>query len=128
MFFRKIALCAALALVGCRPPWAPEPEDIATAYVGDDLTLEVANNNWSDVIIYLIHDGRRNRLSLVTAARTTSVAIPARYVSSNGSVQIVAHRIGGNDEYVSPVVSVKMGHTVALTLESNLNRSTVGVW
>jgi hypothetical protein len=127
MIFRKIALCTALALVGCRPPRAPEPEDIA-AYVGDDLTLEVANNNWSDVIIYLIHDGRRNRLSLVTAARNTSIAIPPRYVSSNGSVQIVAHRIGGNDEYVSPIVSVRMGHTVALTLESNLNRSTVGVW
>jgi hypothetical protein len=128
MFFRKIALCAAFAFVACRPPWAPEPEDIATAYMGDDLTLEVANNNWSDVIIYLVHDGRRNRFTQVTAARSTSIAIPARYVSSNGSVQIVAHRIGGNDAYVSPVVSVRMGHTVALTLESSLARSTVGVW
>lgn len=128
MFFRKIALCAAFALAGCRPPWAPEPEEMAAPLVGEDLTLEVANNNWSDVVIYLVRDGRRNRFILATSAHTTSVALPARYINSNGNIQIVAHRIGGNDEYISPVVSVRMGHTVALTLESNLARSTMGVW
>ena len=94
----------------------------------DDLVLEVSNNNWSDVIIYMVHDGTRTRFTSVTAAHSVSFAIPPRYVSSNGNIQIVAHRIGGKDEYVSPVVSVRLGHTVALTLESNLVRSTVGVW
>lgn len=37
-------------------------------------------------------------------------------------------RIGENDEYVSPAVLAGLGHTIALTLESNLVRSTVGVW
>jgi len=54
------------------------------------------------------------------------------------------HRIGGHDDsmgpvggpayatarddYLSPVVSVRTGYTVALTLEDNLGRSTVGIW
>jgi hypothetical protein len=76
----------------------------------------------------MVHDGRRTRFTAVTAAASASIVIPARYVSSNGTVQIVVHRIGGNDDYVSPTVSIRMGHTVALTLESNLVRSTVGVW
>ncbi|HUQ98645.1 MAG TPA: hypothetical protein VM166_04260 [Gemmatimonadaceae bacterium] len=93
-----------------------------------DLTLEVSNNNWSDVVIYMVQNGSRKRFTMVTAARSATVAIPSQFISSNGSVQIVAHRVGGTDEYVSPVVSVLLGRTVALTLESNLNRSTIGVW
>lgn len=124
MIVRTLALCAALLVAGCKPHRAAEP----MLLTGDDLMLEVANNNWSDVVIYMVHDGRRTRFTAVTAAASASIVIPSRFVSSNGTVQIVVHRIGGNDEYVSPTVSVRMGHTVALTLESNLMRSTVGVW
>jgi hypothetical protein len=130
MSVRIIVVWATLVFAGCRPhrtagpPLAGEESALAV----DDLVLDVSNNNWSDVIIYMVHDGRRIRFTMVTAARSASVAIPTRFISSNGTVQIVAHRIGGNDEYISPMVSVRLGHTVALTLESSLARSSVGVW
>ena len=123
MIVRTHAVWTALLVASCNLHHAPDP-----VVTDDDLMLEVSNNNWSDVIIYIVHDGRRTRFTTVTAAHSTSVVIPARYVGSTGNIQIIAHRIGGNDEYVSPVVSVRMGHTVAVTLESNLVRSTVGVW
>ena len=129
MHVRTILLSAAFLVAGCGPHHAPEPTLASLESLpADDLVLAVNNNNWSDVVIYIVHNGRRNRFLLVTAARSASVALPARYVSPNGTIQIVAHRIGGNDEYVSPAVSVRTGHTVALTLESKLVRSTVGVW
>jgi hypothetical protein len=123
MYVRNIAACAALLVAACAPHRHAE-----APLSGDELQLEVANNNWSDVIIYMLHDGVRTRFIAVTAARSATAAIPTRYVSSNGTVQILVHRIGGNDEYVSPVVSVRLGRTVALTLESNLARSSLGVW
>jgi hypothetical protein len=123
MLVRNVAACAVFLLISCAPHRRAEPE-----LTGDELQLEVANNNWSDVIIYMLHDGVRTRFIAVTAARSASAPIPTRYVSSNGTVQILVHRIGGNDEYVSPVVSVRMSRTVALTLESNLARSSLGVW
>ena len=130
MYVRIFAVCALVILAGCTHRAAPPTltDDQSRSSVDDDLVLQVANNNWSDVIIYMIHDGRRTRFTVVTAARSAEVAIPARYVSSNGTVQFAAHRIGGTDEYVSPVISVRLGHTVALTLESNLVRSTLGIW
>jgi hypothetical protein len=131
MHVRTIALCAAVLLMACGPHRTVEPAPLAgdQPVSGDDeLVLEVSNNNWSDVVIYMVRDGRRTRFTVVTAARSASVAIPSRFISSNRTVQIVARRIGGNDEYLSPAVSVRLGHTVALTLESNLVRSSVGVW
>jgi hypothetical protein len=123
MHVRSIGVCALFLLATCAPHRRVEPE-----LTGDELMLEVANNNWSDAIIYMVHDGIRTRFVQVTAARSLSAAIPTRYVSANGTVQLFAHLIGGTENYVSPVVSVRMGHTLSLTLESNLARSTVGVW
>ena len=124
MSHRAFLLAALLLGASCKPK---RQEDFAPVPV-QDLVLEVSNNNWSDVVIYMVQNGSRKRFTMVTAARSATVSIPSQFISSNGSVQIVAHRVGGTDEYVSPVVSVFLGHTVALTLESNLNRSTIGVW
>jgi hypothetical protein len=128
MHARTILVCAAFLAAGCGPHRIPEASLATELVTEDDLILAVNNNNWSDVVIYMLRDGRRNRLLIVTAARSASVALPARYVSATGTIQIVAHRIGGNDEYVSPAVSVRLGRTVELTLESKLARSSVGVW
>jgi hypothetical protein len=124
MSHRAFLLAALLLGASCK---AKHTEDLAPVPV-QDLVLEVSNNNWSDVVIYMVQNGSRKRFTMVTAARSATLAIPNQFISSNGSVQIVAHRVGGTDEYVSPVVSVLLGRTIALTLESNLNRSTIGVW
>ncbi len=124
MSHRAFLLAALLLGAGCKP----KPEDDFAPVPVQDLVLEVSNNNWSDVVIYMIQNGSRKRFTMVTAARSATVSIPSRLISSSGGVQIVAHRVGGTDEYVSPVVSILLGHIVALTLESNLNRSTIGVW
>lgn len=95
----------------------------------DQLALEVDNHNWSDVALWIDHDGRRERFLVVGAAHSVVQAIPATLVGSDGTLRFVAHRIGGgSDFYVSPKVSVRTGYTIALTLEDNLQRSSVGVW
>ena len=124
MSHRAFLLAAVLLGAGCRQ----KPNEELPPLPVQDLVLEVSNNNWSDVVIYMVQNGSRKRFTMVTAARSATVAIPSQFISSNGSVQIVAHRVGGTDEYISPIVSVLLGRIVALTLESNLNRSTIGVW
>lgn len=94
----------------------------------DQLALEVDNHNWSDVLIYIVHDGFRSRLVQVTAARSLTQSIPRSLVGSDQTVQFLAHRIGGVDDYLSPQISVRTGYTLSLTLESDLRRSSLGVW
>jgi len=127
--------------VGCSTAHSKPVDDDIPANV---LALEVENRNWSDVVIYVLHDGTRTRFAQVTAAKSATFAIPVRLVSAGGTIQLLVHRIGGHDDsmapiggpayaaerddYLSPVVSVRTGYTVALTLEDNLQRSTVGIW
>jgi hypothetical protein len=94
----------------------------------EPVVLEVENHNWSDINIYIIHDGRRNRLTSVTAAKDTALAIPPQYQGETGVFSLVVYRVGGRDIYRSPAISIRTGKTVRLTIESSLARSSIGVW
>lgn len=128
---------AAAACAAHRPP--------ATAEIPSEaLALEVDNHNWADVTIYVLHDGTRTRFMQVAGAKSTTVELPPRLIGSNGTLQLLVHRIGGrddsadlvsatglnhtSDDYLSPVVSVRTGRTVSLTLEFDLQTSSIGVW
>jgi hypothetical protein len=128
--FRTIVAIAfaAVTLGGCRG--SQFPEDITPELAGDQITvtLQVQNNNWADVIIYVVHDGQRSRLNSVTATKNSSIVIPPNMIGQVGNLQLVARRVGGNDRYVSQPISVRTGTTIVLTLESDLKRSSVAVW
>ena len=127
--FRTIVAIAlaAIMLPGCRG--SQFSEDVVPELTSDSqLVLEVENHNWSDIIIYVVHDGRRTRLTSVTATRNSSLIIPANLVGQVGNLQLVARRVGAYDRYVSQTISVRTGSTIVLTLESDLSRSSVAVW
>lgn len=120
-------LAAGTLSAGCAHSHAVPADDAPTP--DDALVLEVDNHNWSDVLIWIQHDGQRSRFITVNAARSATEPIPRYMVSSDGTLSLIAHRIGGgNDYYYSPKISVRTGYTVRFTLEDNLQRSSVGVW
>jgi hypothetical protein len=92
------------------------------------VVLEVENHNWADVILYVVHDGVQTRFAQVAAAHTLSVEIPEHLQGAMGVIRIAARRIGGTDSYVSQAISLRGNSSVRFTIESSLNRSTVGVW
>ena len=121
-----IALAAA-TLSGCRG--SQFSEDLVPELNSDSkLVLEVENHNWSDIIIYLVRDGRRTRLTSVTATKNYSMVLPSNMIGQVGNVQLVARRVGAYDRYVSQPISLRTGSTIVLTLESDLSRSSVAVW
>lgn len=92
------------------------------------VILDIENHNWADVVLYVVHDGRQTRLTSVGGAHDLSVEIPPRLQGEMGIIRLAVRRIGGRDSYLSESISLRGGPSVRLTIESNLSRSSVGVW
>lgn len=103
-------------------------EDPIPASSPETVVLEVENHNWSDVVLYIVHDGVQTRFTQVAAAHDLSVEIPARLQGQMGVIRLAARRIGGTDSYVSQALSIRGSSAVRLTIESSLSHSSVGVW
>ena len=96
--------------------------------VSGPVILEVQNHNWSDVVLFLIHNGQVNRFAQIAAAKDQSFEVPPRFIGEEGILRVGLHRIGGQDDFRTEAVSVRTGGTIRLTIEGKLEHSSIGVW
>jgi broad specificity phosphatase PhoE len=126
------AVCLVIAAACGRSQAAAAPGPAADstemARSVESVVLEVENHNWSDIVVYVAHDGVVTRLTQVTASSNTSVPLPAYLVGSFGVVRLAVRRIGGTDSYASEPISLRTGSTLRLTVESRVATSSVAVW
>ena len=118
-----LTACAHHRSIDENPQLAP-PVQLITGPV----ILEVENHNWSDVVLFVIHDGRTHRLAQIAAAKDESFEIPSHLIGDQGVFRLGLHRIGGRDDYRTEAISVRTGNTVRLTIEGKLEHSSIGVW
>jgi hypothetical protein len=131
--FVALTIGAAGTLAGCaahrRAPSSPLPASSADSIPSlDSLVLEIENHNWSDIVVYVLHDGRTLRLAQVTAGRSLAVPLRPEHVGSMGTLQLAVHPIGGSSDYRSESLSLRTGNTIRLTVESRVGHSSVAVW
>jgi hypothetical protein len=119
-------LIAAALLSGCARRHAIVEEPALAPQ--DPVVLEVENHNWTDVVLYVLHDGVQTRFAQVAAAQNVSMKIPPQLQGQMGVIRIAARRIGGTDSFVSQAISLRGNSAVRFTVESSLSRSSVGVW
>jgi hypothetical protein len=107
------------------PPHTP-------AAVADDagsrVELQIANHNWSDMVIYVVRDGQPSRIGVATAASSASFMLPRRVLGQGGEIRLYGRPIGGQGEAFSESVIVQPGQWVEWTLEDDLARSAIGVY
>jgi hypothetical protein len=129
-YFRYALLLAAVPLsqAACHhhatetsPP--PAPSEGST-----DVPLEIANHNWLDVIIYVVRDGQPMRLGIANASSSASFTVPARLLGQGREMRLWGHPIGGTGGALTESVVVQPGQWVEWTLESDLDRSAIGVY
>ena len=132
--FTALALgIAAGTLVGCAthrahasvPVTLSSPDSVTPV---DSLVLEIDNHNWSDIVVYVLHDGLSSRLAQVTAGRSLSIPLRPRHIGSMGTLRLAVHPIGGSSDYQSESLSLRTGNTIRLTVESRVAHSSVAVW
>ena len=124
---RLLTLVLTAAVVGCAAHHAAS-RSADSADPLKNFVLEVENHNWSDIVVFVVHDGRVTRLTQVTAGQQVSLPLLPRHVGSAGIVRLAVHPIGGSSDYTSESISLRTGSTLRLTVESNVLKSSVAVW
>src|SRR5690349_13710197 len=93
-----------------------------------EVALNVTNHNYLDVVVYVLHDGIQTRVGTVTGSSSTVFFLPARLLGSGREIQLYGDAIG-NDSYArTDVLVVQRGQYIEWTLETDLRRSSVGVF
>jgi hypothetical protein len=102
--------------VACHNGAPPQTGDEDNGQVAQ-TTLEVTNQWFADMDIYVVQSGQRIRLGLATGNSTSDFVIPSAIV--NGAairLRFIASPIGGTHSPVSDEITVSPGDNLQLTI------------
>jgi hypothetical protein len=125
--FRRYAILfsmAALSLASCHPT-LPSPGPVEE--VSGEISIHVVNRNRIDVMVYLSHDGIRNRLGLATASTTTDFTLPLRLLGAGREYRLIGDPLGVRLVITTETLFARTGDEVTWSLEDSFARSTVVV-
>lgn len=93
-----------------------------------EIALNVTNHNYLDVVVYVLHDGQRTRVGTVSGSSSTVFFLPTRLLGQGREIRLYGDAIGNDDYAVTDILIVQRGQYIEWTLETNLRRSSVGVF
>ena len=80
-----------------------------------EIALNVTNHNYLDVVIYILHDGQRTRVGMVTGSSSAVFFIPVRLLGMGHELQLYGDAIG-NDAIATAAkaspLQAKYGQTI----------------
>lgn len=91
------------------------------------VQLEIDNHALAQMRIFVLHEGQRTRVGEVAGGGTQLFILPARLLGVTGEIRLVAEPIAALSRYVSETLIVHPGQRVVLTIENNLDASSVAI-
>jgi hypothetical protein len=92
-----------------------------------EVSVRVINRNRIDVMVYVSHDGIRNRLGLATASTTTDFTLPLRMLGAGHEYRLIGDPLGVRIVITTETLTARDGDEVTWSLEDSFARSTVVV-
>lgn len=106
----------------------PEPAPAFDIPAGE-FALRVTNHNYLDVAVYVVHGGQRTRVGTVTGSSSALFFLPDRLLGLGREIQLYGEAIGGGEASArTHTLIVQPGQYIDWTLETDLRRSSVGVY
>ena len=93
-----------------------------------EIALNVTNHNYLDVVVYVVHDGQRTRVGTVSGSSATVFFLPTRLLGQGREIRLFGDAIGSDAYAVTDILVVQRGQYIEWTLETDLRRSSVGVF
>ena len=79
-------------------------------------TVEVVNNNFYDVNLFIVRSGQRIRLGFVQSNRTSVLDIPHYIANAGGMVFFVADPVGGTQSSFSQERFIEQGRQLRIVI------------
>lgn len=131
---RPALLAAALFTLAPAAVWAgpasgpaPVPDSLAAIRTRTAPTVQVENDNWLDVHVYVVRDGQPMSLGFVTGPGHAKLTLPWLATVPGADVQLLVLPVGGTDDYLSMPLTVNAGDELDLNVRNVLPLSTVTV-
>jgi hypothetical protein len=118
-----VSLLSLLVATACRTAHSGAGQAPVAAL--GEVTIDIVNHHWLDVVVYVVHDGRRDRLGTATATTTTEFRLPIRMLGAGRDYRLLGDPIGSRSGVATETLHAEDGEVVTWTLESDLARSTV---
>jgi len=109
----SLLVLAALVAVACHRG-APAPINPQA-----EVAVNVDNQNFADMNVFLIRGGQRIRLGMVPGLSTRILMVRPELIGYGTEVQFELHPIGGRANPVSETISVRPGDVIHLTIPPN---------
>ena len=112
---RRIGMCLLLAFastLGCRTSGRPANTDSGPV----TTTIDVQNNDFNDMTVYVVVNGQRTRLGIAPGLKTTVLTIPRYLISGASNLRFVGDPIGGNRTPVSEEIDVSPGDQLVMVI------------
>ncbi len=93
-----------------------------------EIALTVTNHNYLDVVIYVLHDGLQTRVGTVTGSSAAVFFLPARLLGQAREIRLFGDAVGSDAFARTEILIVQRGQYIEWTLETDLRRSSVGVY
>jgi hypothetical protein len=131
------AICLAASACGPRsadtaadPDAQEESEDerLAMWPQGSVVPVEIQNRHSNDVVIYIVDQGRRQRVGLAIAASSTYLRLPVHQLSPGNSLTLMGYAIGMARRLQSDRMTVMPGQRVVWTIENGFYHASAAVW
>ena len=119
---------ALLAVSACFLHRSKTTSESAVQATATEIALRVTNHNYLDVVIYVLHDGQRTRVGTVTGSSSTVFFLPPHLLGQGSEIQLLGDPIGSPDFARTETFVVQAGQYIDWTLETDLRRSSVGVY
>lgn len=127
-FFRRGhlmgAALVALILSACVGPPAPR-FIIGGGEANREIRIEVVNDNYADMNIFIMRDGSNLRLGSVTGKTTATFTLNPDRISPSLGLRLLADPVGSREAFLSDAVTVQPGSIIVLNIHPNLPQSFV---
>jgi len=108
---RGLMLALIVASLGCRTGRARNADDGPVR-----TTIEVQNEDFTDMTVYVLANGARTRLGIAPGNKTTVLTIPEYLIQGVPMMRFVAEPLGGYRTPVSEEVDVNPGDQLEMVI------------